>query len=108
MQEYLSKTGHVYSPAYPTMGKRVYESMDPEIVAVLEETARELSAWAREQGEADDARLEELLVEGGMTMNVADREAFVEASQPVYEAFAEEVDGGKEMIDAAISLAPAS
>lgn len=108
VQEYLSKTGHVYSPAYPTMGKRVYESMDPEIVAVLEETARELSAWAREQGEADDARLEELLVEGGMTMNVADREAFVEASQPVYEAFAEEVDGGKEMIDAAISLAPAS
>ena len=108
VQSYLSKTGHVYSPAYPTMGLRVYEGMDPEIRTVLEETARELSTWAREEGEADDAALEKKLTEAGMEVNTADREAFVEASKPVYEEFAAEVEGGQAMIDEAISLAPAS
>ena len=108
VQSYLSKTGHVYSPAYPTMGLRVYEGMDPEIRTVLEETARELSTWAREEGEADDAALEKKLTEAGMEVNTADREAFVEASKPVYEEFAAEVEGGQAMIDEAISLAPGS
>ncbi|MEM6848722.1 MAG: TRAP transporter substrate-binding protein [Pseudomonadota bacterium] len=108
VQTYLTKTGHVYSPAYPTMGKRVYDGMDPEIRAILEETAREMAAWAREEGAKDDARLEEALQAGGMSMNVADRAAFVEASAPVYEAFAAEVDGGQEMIDKAISLGSGS
>lgn len=108
VQKYLSKTGHVYSPAYPTMGKRTYDNMDPEIRAVLEETAREVESWAREQGEADDAALEKELIDGGMAFNVADRAAFVEASKPVYEAFANEVDGGQAMIDRAIGLAQGS
>lgn len=108
VQKYLSKTGHVYSPAYPTMGKATYESMDPEIRTVLEETARELEAWAREQGEADDEDLRQKLVDAGMEYNEADRAAFVEASQPIYEAFGAEVEGGKAMIDKAIGLASGS
>ncbi|WMS42824.1 TRAP transporter substrate-binding protein [Acuticoccus sp. MNP-M23] len=108
VQKYLSKTGHVYSPAYPTMGKRTYDNMDPEIRDVLEQTAREMEAWAREQGAADDEALEKELVDGGMEFNVADRAAFVEASKPVYAAFAEEVDGGQDMIDRAIGLANGS
>lgn len=106
VQKYLSKTGHVYSPAYPTMGKAMYESLDPEIRKVLEETARELEAWAREKGDAADEQLKQKLVAGGMEYNEADRKAFVDASKPIYEAFAEEVEGGDEMIDRAIALAP--
>jgi tripartite ATP-independent transporter DctP family solute receptor len=108
VQKYLSKTGHVYSPAYPTMGKAAYDAMDPEIRAVLENTARELEAWAREKGEASDADLRQKLVEGGMEYNEADRAAFVAASQPIYEAFAAEVEGGQAMIDKAIALAGGS
>ncbi|MEO1491586.1 MAG: TRAP transporter substrate-binding protein [Pseudomonadota bacterium] len=108
VQTYLSKTGHVYSPAYPTMGKAVYDGMDAEIRQVLEDTAREMSAWARAKGvEADDA-LRQKLVDAGMTYNEADRAAFVEASKPIYDAFAAEVDGGQAMIDKAISLAGGS
>ncbi|MCF3932897.1 TRAP transporter substrate-binding protein [Acuticoccus sp. M5D2P5] len=107
VQTYLSKTGHVYTPAYPTMGKRVYDNMDPEIRDILVETALELESWAREEGAADDAKLEEKLTAGGMEFNVADRDAFVEASKPIYEAFAAEVEGGQEMIDTAISLGTA-
>jgi TRAP-type transport system periplasmic protein len=40
-----------------------------------------------------------------MEFNEADREAFVAASQPVYDLFAEEVPGGKELIDQALALA---
>ena len=82
--------------------------MDPEIRKVLEDTAREMALWAREKGaEADDA-LRKKLVNAGMAYNEADRAAFVEASKPIYEAFAAEVDGGKAMIDKAISLAGGS
>ena len=108
VQKYLTKTGHVYSPAYPTMGKKAYDEMDPEIRTVLEETAREMEAWAREKGAQADGELEKKLVEGGMEFNEADRDSFVEASKPVYEAFGTEVEGGQEMIDKAISLANAS
>lgn len=108
VQEYLSETGHVYSPAYPTMGKRVYDEMDPEIRQALEETAREMAVWARERGAEDDARLQKELVESGMQFNKADRDAFVEASKPIYEAFGQEVEGGAGMIDRAIGLAAGS
>ena len=108
VQTYLSKTGHVYSPAYPTMGKAVYDSMDADIRKVLEDTAREMSAWARTKGAAADDALREKLVGAGMKYNEADRAAFVKASQPIYKAFAAEVDGGQAMIDKAISLAGGS
>lgn len=108
VQKYLSKTGHVYSPAYPTMGKAVYDDMDEDIRAVLEDTAREMSAWARAKGAEADEALREKLVAAGMEYNEADRAAFVEASKPIYEAFAAEVEGGQAMIDKAISLASGS
>ena len=40
-----------------------------------------------------------------MEVNRVDRDAFVKASAPIYEQFAQEVAGGKEMVDKAIALA---
>lgn len=108
VQKYLSKTGHVYTPSYPTMGKAMYDKMDPEIVSVLESVARELEIWARDKGEAADTELKDKLVAGGMSYNEANRAAFVAASKPIYDAFAAEVKGGQALIDAAIALAPGS
>jgi tripartite ATP-independent transporter DctP family solute receptor len=105
VQEYLSMSGHVYSPAYPTVGVTAFEKLDPEIQEVLKTTAEEVALWAREQGAADDDTLLKDLEESGMKVNQADRQAFVDASKPLYEKFAAEVDGGQEMIDKAMSLA---
>ena len=107
VQEYLSMSGHVYSPAYPTVGVQAFEKLDPEIQTVLEETAREVAVWAREKGAADDEALREEL-SANMQVNETDRQAFVEASAPIYEKFASEIEGGQEMIDQVQSLAGGS
>jgi tripartite ATP-independent transporter DctP family solute receptor len=108
VQDYLSLSGHVYSPAYPTVGIAAFDRLDPEIQTVLTETAQEIALWAREQGAAQDDELLATLEANGMQVNEADRDAFVEASTPLYEKFAAEVEGGQAMIDQALSLATGS
>ncbi len=105
VQDFLSITGHVYSPAYPTVGIDAWEELPEDVRQVLADTAREVALWARDQGAAADETLLAELEAAGMQVNVADREAFVSASQPIYEAFAEEVEGGGDLIDGALSLA---
>lgn len=104
VQKYLSVTGHVYSPAYPTVGKATFESLDSDIQKALMDTAREMEIWARDQGAKADNELRSKLVAAGMSENIADRAAFVAASKPIYQQFADEVTGGQELIDAALKL----
>ncbi|MEC5291947.1 TRAP transporter substrate-binding protein [Aurantimonas sp. C2-6-R+9] len=108
VQKFLSMSGHVYSPAYPTVGIATFEKLDPEIQTVLAETAQEVATWAREQGASADGELLQKLKDGGMEVNEADRQAFIDASKPLYEKFASEVEGGQDMIDKAQSLADGS
>ena len=108
VQEYLSMTGHVYSPAYPTVGTTAFGKLDPEVQQVLTETAAEVALWAREQGAAADEGLRGELEAAGMQVNVADRDAFVAAAKPVYTKFADEVEGGQAMIDRVMELAGGS
>ncbi len=108
VQEYLSITDHVYSPAFPTVGIAAFEKLDPQIQTVLAETAVEVATWARERGAEEDSQLLEELEANGMKVNQADRAAFVEASKPLYEKFAAEVENGQAMIDQALSLAEGS
>ncbi len=108
VQKYLSVTRHVYTPSYLVTGKDAFAKLDPAVQKVLADLGRELEGWARARGEADDADLEKKLVEGGMQRNVADYQAFVSASKPIYEQFAKEVKGGDELISAALALASAN
>lgn len=108
VQKYLSVTGHVYSPAYPTVGVQAFERLDPEVQAILADTAQEVAGWAREQGEIADGALLDELKAGGIEVNTAERKAFVDASAPLYTKFAEEVEGGQAMIDQVLSLAEGS
>lgn len=104
VQDYLSMTGHVYTPAYVLVG-RSWEKLPEDVRQILEETAKETQAFVYENA----ARLEgELLAkmqeESDIEVNEADKDAFIAASEPIYEAFGAQVEGGKEMIDKAISL----
>ena len=69
------------------------------------EIGDEIQAWTYDAAEEIDVDLRQKLIDAGMEFNEADRDAFVEASQSIYDQFAEEVEGGRELIDQALALA---
>lgn len=104
VQKYLSLTGHVYTPAYVTVGFKKWNQLPEDVRKVLEETARETQAFVYQTAERFDTELLEKLKAAGMQVNTPDKDAFIAASKPVYEEFGKEVAGAKEMIDRAIAL----
>jgi tripartite ATP-independent transporter DctP family solute receptor len=109
VQDYLSLTGHVYTPAYVTVGQQKFESLPPEVQTVLEETAKETQAFVYETAaRLEDELLEKVQQESDIEVNEADKQAFIDASQPIYDEFASEVEGGKALVDQALSLGDAS
>jgi tripartite ATP-independent transporter DctP family solute receptor len=103
-QKYLSLTGHVYTPAYVTVGAKKWATLPEDVRKILEETAKETQAWVYAAAEKDDSDLLAKLKAAGMQVNTPNKEAFIAASKPVYEEFAKEVPSSKEVIDRAIAL----
>jgi len=104
VQKYLSLTGHVYTPAYVVVGARKWATLPADVRKILEDTAKETQAYVYETAAKDDKDLLEKLKAAGMVVNEADKDAFIAASKPVYDEFAKEVPGSKEVIDRAIAL----
>ena len=104
VQKYLSLTGHVYTPAYLTVGAKKWESLPADVRKVLEDTARETQAFVYEKAAKDDEDLLGKIKAAGVAVNTPNKDAFIAASKPVYEEFAKEVAGSKEVIDRAIAL----
>jgi tripartite ATP-independent transporter DctP family solute receptor len=104
VQKYISLTGHVYTPAYLTAGARKWASLPEDVRRILEDTAKETQAWVYEKAAKDDEDLLGKIKAAGVAVNTPNKEAFVAASKPVYEEFAKEVAGSKEVIDRAIAL----
>jgi tripartite ATP-independent transporter DctP family solute receptor len=104
VQKYLSISGHVYTPAYVTVGKSKWESLPEDVRKTLEETAQGMQEWVYETAANLD---KELLgkVKGSVEINEVDKEAFIEASGPIYQEFGNTVKGGTELIKKAQSLA---
>jgi TRAP-type transport system periplasmic protein len=107
VQNYLSLSGHVYTPAYITAG-RAFERLPEDVQQTLIEVAKETQDYVYEQAARMDEELIDVIREAGTEVNEVDTDAFIEASQPIYELFSEEVPGGKELIDKALALGEAS
>ena len=105
VQKYLSKTGHVYTPAYLTAGKDTFAKLPSDVQKILKNAAEDVRGRMYKAAEADEVSLEKKLVAGGMKLNVANKAAFVKASKPIYEMFAKEVAGGQKLVDKALALA---
>jgi len=105
VQKYLSETNHVYTPSFPMASLKRFESYPDEVKTALLEEAAAVQEWTYEKAAALDNETKQKLIDAGMEFNVADREAFVEASRPVYEQFAAEVPMGRELIEKALALA---
>jgi len=104
VQKFLSLTGHVYTPAYLTVGTKKWESFPPDVRKVLEDTAKETQSFVYQTAAKDDQDLLAKLKQHGIAINEVDQEAFVGASKTIYSEFGTEVSGAKELIDRAIAL----
>ena len=104
VQKYLSLSGHVYTPAYLTVGKTKWETLPPDVRKILEDTAKETQAYVYEQAAKDESELLGKLKQAGMQVNEVDKKAFIVASKPIYQEFGNEVVGAKEVIDRAVAL----
>ena len=105
VQKYLSLTGHVYTPAYLTVGSKKWASLPADVRKVLEDTAKDAQKFVYAAAEKDDNELIAVIKKAGVQVNEADKAAFVAASKAVYEDFGKEVKGSKELIDKALALA---
>jgi len=104
VQKYLSLTGHVYTPAYVTVGVKKWATLPADVRKVLEDTAKEMQAFVYATAEREDNELLGKLKAAGMQVNTPNKDAFIAASRPVYDEFAKEVPASKEIIDRAIAL----
>jgi TRAP-type transport system periplasmic protein len=105
VQKFLSLTGHVYTPAYLTVGSKKWAALPADVRKTLEDTAKEMQAYVYETAQKDENELLGKIKSAGVQVNEADKAAFVAASKAVYEEFGKEVKGSKELIDKALALA---
>ncbi|MEZ5931473.1 MAG: TRAP transporter substrate-binding protein [Alphaproteobacteria bacterium] len=105
VQKYLSETNHVYTPSFPTASKKLFDSWPADVQETVLSLANDVQTWTYDYAAKVEGELRDSLQAGGMEFNVADRDAFVAASAPIYEQFAAEVEGGKDLIDRVLALA---
>ncbi|MBL0141096.1 MAG: TRAP transporter substrate-binding protein [Betaproteobacteria bacterium] len=104
VQKYISLTGHVYTPAYATVGTKKWATLPADVRKILEDTAKETQAYVYELAEKGDTELLGKITAAGVKSNVPNKDAFVAASKPVYDEFAAAVPGSRQVIDRAIAL----
>jgi TRAP-type C4-dicarboxylate transport system substrate-binding protein len=71
----------------------------------LEDIAKDMQKYVYATAEKDETELLTKIKAAGVTVNEADKQAFVAASRNIYQEFSKEVKGSKELIDKALSLA---
>jgi tripartite ATP-independent transporter DctP family solute receptor len=105
VQEYLSITGHVYTPAYVLTSQRQWDSWPDAVKTELSNCAESTQGFVYEHAAQLETDLLEVIREAGVAVNEADKAAFVEASQPIYDEYSSTVDGAAEMIETIRGLA---
>ncbi len=79
VQQFLTLTGHVYTPAYLMAGRDHWRTLPSEVRAIVRETAEEVQPFVYEQAEMLDERLLADLRAEGIAVNECDRELFLAA-----------------------------
>jgi|SRR6056297_207898 len=102
VQKYLSVTEHFYSATPLLIQKKLWDKISKENQAIILEAAKA----GRDVCRMKNAEKEEILLEQfrskGMEINFADKDAFFEASKPVYDFFEDKL--GKDNINKIIEI----
>jgi tripartite ATP-independent transporter DctP family solute receptor len=104
VQKFLSMTGHVYTPSYLIAGAS-WSRYPADVQKILADTAKEMQPVALKMAaDLDNDLLAKIKKTPGIAVNDADKDSFIKASKGVYDDFAKDVPGGKELVDQALAL----
>jgi TRAP-type C4-dicarboxylate transport system substrate-binding protein len=104
VQKYLSITGHVYTPAYILASDKRFSGLPADVQATLSDCAASTQDFTYEKAAQLETELLQVIKDAGVEVNEADKDAFIAASKPIYDAFASEVEGGGDMIQKVLAL----
>ena len=103
VQEYLSLTGHVYTPGYVVVSASHWTALPPDVRRVLEEEARSVQTFVHDTAaRLDDELLAQVEAEG-VKVTRPDRDAFLIASSDIYDEFDQAVEGGGLLVERAVA-----
>ena len=105
VQKYLSRTGHVYTPAYVLVSAKHFAKLPLDVRIELEACAASSQEEVYKKAAELEVELLTVIKDAGVKVNDPDKAAFIEASKPVYKEFAESVEGGQALIDTVLGLA---
>jgi TRAP-type transport system periplasmic protein len=74
VQKFISLTGHVYTPAYVTVGAKKWESLPADVRKILEDTARETQAFVYDKAAKDDDDLLGKIKAAGVAANTPNKD----------------------------------
>jgi len=95
----------VYTPAYVLTSAKHFAKLPEDVQSDLMAAAAESQDAVYEMAAQLETELLENLKNGGVEVNEADKDAFIAASKPIYDEFADSVKGGADLINTVQSLA---
>ncbi len=107
VQKYLTITGHVYTPAYLIAGERKWQTLPDDVRVILMDVAKGMQSFVYEQAARMEVELLDKIRAAGVEVNEADKDAFIRASEAIYDEFSLSVPEGAELVQRARKLAPA-
>ena len=108
VQEYLSITGHVYTPGYVLVSERRWQQLPEDVRADLETCGAETQNFVYDHAAKLEVELLDVIKSAGVKVNEADKQAFIAASTAIYDEFASTVDGGAALVERIQKLASGS
>lgn len=87
VQDYVSLTGHMYSPMVLAISERKWSSLSTEIQEIIQQAADQAKDYERKLSAEQEADYIEKLKEEGVTVTEPDLDAFIEATKSVHEEF---------------------
>ncbi len=105
VQEYLTKTGHIYNASLFLISKGFWDTLTEEEQAIMTKAADEARDYQRELNQQEELEAYDFLEENGMTiteLSQDEQKKIFEKVQPVYEKYAASIgeDLVNELLDA--------
>lgn len=86
VQKYISRSNHVFTPISVLISKTLWDKLTPENQTMLKEAAMETTAWQMDWAASQEEAWLQDMVDAGCEFNDIDLDAFVAASQPIWDS----------------------